>query len=121
MAERSGLSLDQQKQAVRVANVPAEKFEAAIERPKPATLTKLAEMGRQVRAVSTDGFKRATQLIGAVKRFTFTLTLPVNTQIGQLNLGRCGPSIDQSLLERPRDHSEEIWRCAGNSLRILHH
>jgi hypothetical protein len=37
-------------QAVRVANVPAEKFEAAIEQPKPATVTALAEMGKQVRA-----------------------------------------------------------------------
>jgi hypothetical protein len=52
MAERAGLSKHQQTQAVRVANVPTEKFEAAIEAPKPATVTALAEMGKQVRVLA---------------------------------------------------------------------
>ena len=39
-AERAGLSPHQELQAVRVANMPEEKFEAAIERPKPATRTR---------------------------------------------------------------------------------
>ena len=58
IAERSGISERQRKTAVRVANLPEEKFEAAIERPKPATVTQLAEMGRQIRAVPEDSFRR---------------------------------------------------------------
>ncbi len=63
MAEAAGISKRQQVTAVRVANIPAEKFEAAIENEKPATVTALAEMGKQVRA-ATEGFKQATHLIG---------------------------------------------------------
>lgn len=43
VAERVGISKHQKVQAVRVANVPEAKFEAAIEAPKPATVTRLAE------------------------------------------------------------------------------
>jgi hypothetical protein len=66
VAESAGISEHQAKQAVRVSNVPEEKFEAAIEAPKPATVTALAEMGKQVRTAPTEGFKR---VVGAVKRF----------------------------------------------------
>ncbi len=68
-AENAGISEHQRKQAVRVANVPADKFEAAVESPKPPTVTALAEMGKQIRAVPPESFKRATHLIGTVKRF----------------------------------------------------
>jgi hypothetical protein len=51
MRESAGISHHQAAQAVRVANIPAEKFEAAIEQPKPATVAQLAEMGKQVRSV----------------------------------------------------------------------
>lgn len=43
------MSEHQQKTAVRVASLPAETFERAIEAEKPATVTKLAEMGKQSR------------------------------------------------------------------------
>jgi hypothetical protein len=43
-AESAGISERQRVTAVRVANVPAEKFEAAVEGEKPATVTALAEM-----------------------------------------------------------------------------
>jgi hypothetical protein len=69
VADAAGVSDHQRVQAVRVANVPEEKFEAAIEAEKPATITTLAEMGRQIRSVPEDSFRRATHLIGAVKRF----------------------------------------------------
>jgi hypothetical protein len=46
-AGRAGMSRHQTATAVRVANVPAEKFEAAVEADKPATVTALAEMGKQ--------------------------------------------------------------------------
>jgi hypothetical protein len=41
-ADAAGMSDHQRVQAVRVANVPAEKFEAPIEAEKPATVTALA-------------------------------------------------------------------------------
>jgi hypothetical protein len=63
-----GISERQAATAVRVANVPTEKFEAAIEQPKPATVTELSEMGKKIRA-APDSFKQATHLIGAVTRF----------------------------------------------------
>lgn len=42
-AKDAGLSSDQRKQALRVANVPSEDFEAAIESNAPPTITALAE------------------------------------------------------------------------------
>jgi hypothetical protein len=68
VAENAGISEHQRKQAVRVANVPAAVFDAAIEQPKPATVTELSEMGKKIRA-APESFKRATHLIGAVNRF----------------------------------------------------
>lgn len=68
IAARAGMSEHQQLQAVRVANVPAPAFEEAIEAERPATVTKLAEMGKQSRPVP-EGFKQATHLLGTVKRF----------------------------------------------------
>lgn len=47
MSAAAGMSEHQHKQAVRVANVPAPDFEAAVEAPKPPTVTKLADMGRR--------------------------------------------------------------------------
>src|SRR5579871_905994 len=37
------------KQAVRVANVPQDRFDAAVDAEKPATVTALAEMDKQIR------------------------------------------------------------------------
>jgi hypothetical protein len=45
-AERAGISEHQRKQAVRVANVPREQFDAAVESETPPTVTALAEMGK---------------------------------------------------------------------------
>lgn len=44
-AEMAGMSPHQRKQALRVASVPEAEFEAAIERPRPATVTQLAARG----------------------------------------------------------------------------
>ena len=63
-AREAGLSDGQRKTALRVAAVPADKFEAEVESDDPPTVTKLAQMGTNSR-----GFKQATQLIGAVRRF----------------------------------------------------
>jgi hypothetical protein len=48
-AESAGISKHQQVQAVRVANVPAATFEAAVESDKPPTVTALADMGTKSR------------------------------------------------------------------------
>lgn len=46
-AEQAGMSLRQERAAVRVQNVPAEQFEAAVESQSPSMVTKLADMGRE--------------------------------------------------------------------------
>lgn len=46
-AAAADISEHQRKQAVRVANVPQAEFDAAVESFSPATVTKLAEMGKQ--------------------------------------------------------------------------
>jgi hypothetical protein len=43
---KAGLSPDQIKQAIRVANIPADKFESLVESDNPPTVTQLAEMGK---------------------------------------------------------------------------
>jgi hypothetical protein len=83
-AEHAGMSLHQQRTAVRVANVPDEQFERALESETPPTVTALAEMGTQSRPPVSDkpsahaaaspitapaGFKQATHLIGVVQDF----------------------------------------------------
>jgi hypothetical protein len=45
-AAAAEISEHQRKQAVRVSNVPQAEFEAALEADEPATVTKLAEMGK---------------------------------------------------------------------------
>jgi len=70
----AGLSEKQRKTALRVANVPKEEFEAAVETDEPATVTQLAERGRRRRAPTVDhlggrdpnDYYHATRLIGAV-------------------------------------------------------
>ena len=75
-AASAGMSEHQQKTAVRVANLRADTFERAIEAEKPATVTKLAEMGKQSRPVPAPqyapppkGFQQATHVIGTVREF----------------------------------------------------
>lgn len=46
-AREAGLSRDQAKTALRVASVPREEFEEAVEAPHPPTVTQLAERGKK--------------------------------------------------------------------------
>jgi len=46
-ARSAGLSRDQAKQAIRVANIPAHDFEEAVEADEPATVTELADRGKR--------------------------------------------------------------------------
>lgn len=76
-AEAAGMSAHQEKQAVRVSNVPQSAFEAAVESESPPTVTALAEMGKQPRPTPDDpayqpkpkGFYEATHTMGALRRF----------------------------------------------------
>lgn len=51
-AEDAGMSPHQQKQAIRVASVPADKFEAQVESKNPPTITALAEQGKKAAPAS---------------------------------------------------------------------
>jgi hypothetical protein len=46
-AKKAGLSRDKMKQAIRVASVPSEAFEALIEADRPATVPELAARGKR--------------------------------------------------------------------------
>lgn len=77
VAADAGLSKHKADTAVRVANVPAAAFEAAVESAAPPTVTKLAEMGTRTRAPdpappepAPAGFKEATAFIGTIKMFS---------------------------------------------------
>lgn len=67
----AGMSERQIKTAVRVANVPDDVFEAAVESSPPATVTQLAAMGKTSKpaAQSPSSFIEATNAIGAIKEF----------------------------------------------------
>lgn len=77
LAAQAGMSRDQQVQAVRVANVPQETFERAVEGEEKVTVTKLASMGKQTRQPVVDHlqgrdphqFSAATHTMGAMRRF----------------------------------------------------
>jgi hypothetical protein len=66
-AERAGLSKRQEVTAVRVANVPADDFEAAVESDDPPTVTRLAELGTASKSVSP--FIQATHAIAELREF----------------------------------------------------
>jgi len=75
-AASAGLSEYQAKSAVRVANVPAETFEAEIESEAPPTVTKLADMGRKPRKVIDHGdrdpadFNKAMHFKGMLRDYS---------------------------------------------------
>jgi hypothetical protein len=69
-AQSAGMSERQVKTAVRVANVPTDAFESAVESDAPPTVTALAEIGKHSRLPEPpDGFREATRLLGSVRRF----------------------------------------------------
>ena len=70
-ARQAGMSERQQVTAVRVANVPAELFEQAVESEAPPTVTALADMGRDTRPsddASKPGFREQIELVGHARR-----------------------------------------------------
>lgn len=71
-AADAGMSPHQAKQAVRVANIPADEFERQVESATPPTVTKLAEQGKQpapkpvldLQGRNPDDFNRAMHYVG---------------------------------------------------------
>ena len=67
------MSKDQEKTASRVANIPEEEFDAAVESDDPPSVTQLADMGRREYDFLTrpkpPGFQAATGLQGTAERF----------------------------------------------------
>jgi hypothetical protein len=73
-AADAGLSRDQAKDALRLAKIPADDFERAVESPSPPTVAELAEIGTSRRAplVNIEGrdpdeYNRALLFNGALK------------------------------------------------------
>jgi hypothetical protein len=68
-----GMSEHQQKQAVRVAKVPAENFESQIESDDPSTVTSLANQGKRsiidLKGRDPDEFNRAMHFVGAFESY----------------------------------------------------
>lgn len=72
-AEEAGMSLRQERTAVRVSRVPDDDFEAAVESEDPPTVTALAENGKRPAPTpepeKPDGFYDATHVVAAMRRF----------------------------------------------------
>lgn len=75
-AREAGLTRDEKRQALRVSNVPEDEFEEAVEAPRPATVTELAERGKRPSPArerddgrSPKDFASATEAIGVLREF----------------------------------------------------
>lgn len=79
-AADAGMSEHQRKTALRVAEVPAEEFEAAIESPTPPTITEIAEAGRKKQPITPLGgrsasqFNQALHFVALVRRYADALS-----------------------------------------------
>ena len=66
----AGLSLDQGKRAINVANIDEDEFNEAVESDTPPPITELAKRGRAaLTSKKPAGFKEATHAIGLFRRF----------------------------------------------------
>lgn len=75
-ASEAGLSIDQQKDAIRVARIPIESFERQIDSDDPPTVTALAEQGKRQRKPLIDlggrapaDFAASTRGQGSLREF----------------------------------------------------
>ena len=77
-ARAAGMSEHQELTAVRVANIPEDEFEEAVESDNPPTVTALAQQGKASRAkdeplskswTPPDGFKEATGFLNTLRDF----------------------------------------------------
>lgn len=63
-AADAGLSEDQKKQALRVASVPDESFDAQIQSPDVPSITALAEQGTKKKPHNLEGVDAADHIVG---------------------------------------------------------
>lgn len=78
IGKAAGLSAGQVKTALRVASVPALKFERLVEGDEPPTISEMAKLGTTKREEITarpDGFAETTQILGALRRLEEKLTI----------------------------------------------
>ena len=81
MARAAGLSSDQAKDALRIANIPQQEFEALIESDSPPTITELAELGTKkkrdpfsgidyLQGKDPEDYQQKIRLKGLINQFT---------------------------------------------------
>jgi len=113
-ANDAGLSERQRKTALRVANVPADEFEAAVESDEPPTLEALAERGTAKRPQidlgdrSPEEFAAATKLIGLlghIERDGIPMDLPL--AVRGLSPADAGEMLTQ--MERIYAWLNQLW------------
>ncbi len=70
-ADNAGMSKRQEVTAVRVANVPGDEFDAAVDSDNPPTVTKLADAGKNsfLSQPKPEGFPQATEALGHLRSF----------------------------------------------------
>lgn len=106
-ATEAGMSKRQAVTAVRVASVPPAEFEAAVESDKPATVTKLAEMGTRhltpaeiVGGRDPEEFNRSLHFVAAFERYA--------EEVGELDLDLILPGLSPSERQEVRGHIAAI-------------
>jgi hypothetical protein len=72
VARKAGLSKRKQVTAVRVARVPEEKFEELVEKERPASISELAELGKEPAKaeVSQEGATEKRLTLGSMRRLS---------------------------------------------------
>lgn len=108
-ATQAGLSADQMKQAIRVANIPAADFERQVESDNPPTVTALAEQGKRpaprpaidLRGRNPNDFNRALHFVAELetyaqtaKAFNLDAILPILTPDEIADVRRYVAAID---------------------------
>lgn len=104
-AQEAGMSEHQQKQAVRIANVPSADFEKAVESPSPPTITTLAQQGVQKREAPDPqtwlkgrdpaAFNKALHFAALVESYA--------KELGEADLEVILPNLDEKQAARVRN------------------
>jgi len=116
-AAAAGLSKRQQVTAVRVANLPEQRFEDAVDAERPATVTALADMGRQRRPAPASfralSARRRAQYWRRLRQALEALNaLPPDGELANVVPAGAAATVDE-LLPRARallDAFERDWR-----------
>lgn len=104
IAADAGMSSHQAKQAIRVANVPVEKFEAQVESAKPPTISQLAQQGIKrppqpvidLKGRDPGEFNRSLHFIAEIKEYA--------NSIGRADLDILLPGLTPPEAKKVRDH-----------------